>query len=96
MSGEVFLPEVLHAQRFWTHHLDLDVDLPRAQVCGLREAAEVLSDVEGLKFVHFDERDVVRHHLVQKIICAYDRFERQRDERAAAAAARTNGNGNGG
>ena len=71
------------------------VDLPRAQVCGLREAADVLSGVEGLKFVHFDERDVVRHHLVQKIICAYDRFERQRDERAAAAAA-TRPSGNGG
>jgi phosphate starvation-inducible PhoH-like protein len=52
---------------------------------GLREAQEVLAGVEGLKFVHFDERDVVRHALVQKIICAYDRHERAREARANGA-----------
>ena len=58
------------------------VDLPRATVSGLREAQEVLTGVEGLKLVYFDERDVVRHALVQKIICAYDRHERAREARA--------------
>jgi hypothetical protein len=38
----------------------------------LLEAADVLKRVEGLAFVHFDEVDVVRHHLVQRIIRAYD------------------------
>jgi len=38
----------------------------------LIEAIEVLKPVEGLAFVYFDESDVVRHHLVQRIIRAYD------------------------
>jgi hypothetical protein len=46
--------------------------LPNARRSGLLEAADVLKRVEGLAFVHFDEVDVVRHHLVQRIIRAYD------------------------
>src|SRR5205807_6539630 len=48
------------------------IDLPNARRSGLLEAADVLKGVEGLSFVHFDEADVVRHHLVQRIIRAYD------------------------
>src|ERR1700678_1341078 len=48
------------------------IDLPNARRSGLIEAMEVLKSVEGLAFVHFDETDVVRHHLVQRIIRAYD------------------------
>lgn len=48
------------------------IDLPNARRSGLLEAIEVLKDVEGLAFVHFDEGDVVRHHLVQRIVRAYD------------------------
>ena len=48
------------------------IDLPNARRSGLLEAAEVLRNVEGLAFVHFDEGDVVRHHLVQRIVRAYD------------------------
>ncbi len=52
-------------------------DLPKSMVSGLREAIDVLSGVEGISFVYFDERDVVRHPLVQKIVAAYDRHSRQ-------------------
>ena len=52
-------------------------DLPKSIVSGLREAIDVLSGIEGIAFVHFDERDVVRHPLVQKIVAAYDRHSRQ-------------------
>jgi phosphate starvation-inducible PhoH-like protein len=52
-------------------------DLPKSIVSGLREAIDVLSGVDGIAFVHFDERDVVRHPLVQKIVAAYDRHSRQ-------------------
>ena len=52
-------------------------DLPKSIISGLREAIDVLSGVEGIAFVHFDERDVVRHPLVQKIVAAYDRHSRQ-------------------
>ena len=49
------------------------VDLPRPVVSGLIEAREVLSNIEGIAFVTFDEKDVVRHPLVQDIIKAYER-----------------------
>ena len=48
------------------------IDLPNARRSGLLEAVEVLKTVDGLAFVYFDEGDVVRHHLVQRIIRAYD------------------------
>ena len=51
------------------------VDLPRGQKSGLRQAIEVLGDVEGLSFTFFSARDVVRHSLVQKVVQAYDRFD---------------------
>jgi phosphate starvation-inducible PhoH-like protein len=48
------------------------IDLPNAKRSGLLEAVDVLKNVQGLSFVYFDEADVVRHHLVQRIIRAYD------------------------
>jgi phosphate starvation-inducible PhoH-like protein len=48
------------------------IDLPSARRSGLLEAIDILKNVEGLNFVYFDESDVVRHHLVQRIIRAYD------------------------
>jgi len=48
------------------------IDLPNARRSGLVEAIDILKPVDGLAFVYFDESDVVRHHLVQRIIRAYD------------------------
>jgi phosphate starvation-inducible PhoH-like protein len=48
------------------------IDLPNARRSGLLEAVDILKSVEGLSFVYFDDSDVVRHHLVQRIIRAYD------------------------
>jgi phosphate starvation-inducible PhoH-like protein len=48
------------------------IDLPNARRSGLLEAVDILKNVQGLTFVYFDEGDVVRHHLVQRIIRAYD------------------------
>jgi phosphate starvation-inducible PhoH-like protein len=50
------------------------IDLPTGKRSGLLNATEVLKGVEGIAFVNFDERDVVRHHLVQRIVKAYDRY----------------------
>ncbi len=50
------------------------IDLPTGRKSGLLNAAEVLRGVEGIAFVNFDERDVVRHLLVQRIVKAYDRY----------------------
>ncbi len=49
------------------------MDLPAGKRSGLLDALEVLRGVEGISFVHFDERDVVRHSLVQRIVKAYER-----------------------
>src|SRR6202522_261619 len=48
------------------------IDLPDSRRSGLIEAIEVVGNVEGISMVHFDDRDVVRHSLVQRIIKAYD------------------------
>ena len=50
------------------------VDLPASRRSGLSEAAEVLNGVAGIGFVHFDESDVVRNPLVQRIVRAYDKY----------------------
>jgi phosphate starvation-inducible PhoH-like protein len=50
------------------------IDLPSGQRSGLIEVIEVLRGVEGIRFVQFDDRDVVRHSLVQKIVKAYERY----------------------
>ncbi|MBL8954939.1 MAG: PhoH family protein [Myxococcaceae bacterium] len=49
------------------------IDLPMGKGSGLIDAREILQDVPGIRFVRFDERDVVRHRLVQQIITAYER-----------------------
>jgi phosphate starvation-inducible protein PhoH and related proteins len=50
------------------------IDLPSGRISGLVEAISVLSDAEGIAFCYFDEKDVVRHKLVQSIIKAYERW----------------------
>ncbi len=51
------------------------IDLPFGKRSGLLEAVEVLRGVEGIRFIYFDERDVVRHTLVQRIVKAYERYQ---------------------
>ncbi len=53
------------------------VDLPSFTASGLREAQEVLRGVDGIRFVHFDKRDVVRHPIVQRIVAAYERHDKR-------------------
>jgi phosphate starvation-inducible protein PhoH and related proteins len=50
------------------------MDLPMGRRSGLLDAAEILKGVEGISFVQFDERDVVRHSLVQRIVRAYEKY----------------------
>ena len=52
------------------------IDLPNPKKSGLFEALQVLEGVEGIRFCHFEEVDVVRHHLVQRIVRAYDSYGR--------------------
>ena len=48
------------------------IDLPRGQLSGLRNAIDILSGVEGVSFTYFTPQDVVRHQLVQRIVEAYE------------------------
>ena len=57
------------------------IDLPAGRTSGLIEAMKVVHGIEGISFIRFDDRDVVRHKLVQQIVKAYEVF--------------SNGNGNG-
>jgi phosphate starvation-inducible protein PhoH and related proteins len=50
------------------------IDLPTGRMSGLIEALNVVRQIEGIAFIHFDERDVVRHKLVQQIVKAYADF----------------------
>ena len=61
------------------------IDLPHGKTSGLREAQQVLAKVAAIRFVLFNERDVVRHTLVQSIITAYEALDREREAAAAVA-----------
>ncbi|HXE32149.1 MAG TPA: PhoH family protein [Terriglobales bacterium] len=54
------------------------IDLPQGRRSGLLQAVEILSGVDGISVVNFDERDVVRHALVQRIVHAYQEHEAER------------------
>ncbi len=60
------------------------IDLPNGRRSGLIEAVDVVAKVPGISFVYFNERDVVRHNLVQRIIRAYEEYDQMR-------AAKSNG-----
>jgi phosphate starvation-inducible protein PhoH and related proteins len=57
------------------------IDLPNPRASGLVEALKIVKNIQGIGFIYFDDRDVVRHKLVQQIVKAYD----------AHTNARTNG-----
>ncbi len=71
------------------------IDLPAGKVSGLKEAALILSGVEGMRFVRFDQRDVVRHPIVQAIVNAYEIWEASRPEGETSGNGHATGNGNG-
>ncbi|MGC2618045.1 MAG: PhoH family protein, partial [Acidobacteriaceae bacterium] len=56
------------------------IDLPNPRKSGLVEALSVLDGVEGIRFVRFEDGDVVRHQLVQRVIRAYEGYGRQQQE----------------
>jgi phosphate starvation-inducible PhoH-like protein len=51
------------------------IDLPSEKASGLVQAKQILQDIEGIEFIFFSKRDVVRHRLVQDVIRAYEEFE---------------------
>lgn len=68
------------------------VDLPRGQYSGLKHAIDVLSTVDALSFNYFNARDVVRHPVVQKIVLAYEAFDKAQQQAKAVATLNSEGN----
>lgn len=54
------------------------IDLPRSKRSGLLDSERILKDIKSIKFVHFSKHDVVRHDLVQKIIEAYENYDKSK------------------
>ncbi|RMG44148.1 MAG: hypothetical protein D6719_02385, partial [Candidatus Dadabacteria bacterium] len=49
------------------------IDLPRGQISGLKDALQTLKNIEGIATVYFTDQDVIRHPLVSRIVAAYER-----------------------
>lgn len=62
------------------------IDLPREQKSGLKEALKVLEGVEGIAVVDLNQKDIVRHKLVTRIVDAYDSFDKKAEEQRAEKA----------
>ncbi len=62
------------------------IDLPQGKTSGLREAQRILGDVGEIGFMLFDEKDVVRHPIVQKIVAAYESETRSREAATSGAS----------
>ncbi len=69
------------------------IDLPAGRVSGLVESQAVVGSVSGIAFVYFNEKDVVRHPLVQRIIVAYEAYQNGRESKHAAAPTKDAGEG---
>ena len=63
------------------------IDLPREQRSGLKEALKILEGVEGIGVVNLGQKDIVRHKLVTRIVNAYDKYDKERAEAREAMKA---------
>lgn len=59
------------------------IDLPGGKISGLVKVTQILRDIDGISFINFTQRDVVRHKLVQKIINAYEAYENKKMKNAS-------------
>ena len=57
------------------------IDLPPRQTSGLTEALKILKNVKGLSVVKLNKKDIVRHKLVERIVEAYDEYDKEKRER---------------
>lgn len=60
------------------------IDLPREQKSGLKEALEILSDIKGIAVINLSQKDIVRHKLVTSIVNAYDAYDNTKKDRRVA------------
>ena len=86
MQMKMFLTRLGENSRMAVNGDLTQIDLPPGQKSGLRDALEAIETVEGVGTVRFSNRDVVRHHLVQKIVTAYDSRDRKKSRRTSPAS----------
>ena len=72
---KMFLTRMVKSAKFIINGDPGQIDLPRKQVSGLKEAVLTLKNIKGIDFVYFDEKDVIRHKLVKEILSAYKSIE---------------------
>ncbi|MBG7628929.1 MAG: PhoH family protein [Bacteroidetes bacterium] len=72
---KMFLTRMGKSAKFVVNGDPGQIDLPRRQVSGLKEAMLTLKEIKGIALVYFDEKDVIRHKLVKDIISAYKKLE---------------------
>lgn len=57
------------------------IDLGQGKASGLKQVTKILNNIEGIEFIYFSHKDVVRHRLVMEIIKAYDKFDKENENR---------------
>lgn len=72
---KLFLTRMGKSAKFIINGDPGQIDLPRKQVSGLKEALLALKDIDGIEMIYLDEKDVIRHKLVKKIISAFKSIE---------------------
>lgn len=75
MQMKMFLTRIGYRSKVVVTGDVTQIDLPKSQVSGLVEIQKILKDVKGVQFTYFTGKDVVRHHLVQEIISAYESYQ---------------------
>lgn len=71
MQLKMFITRMGKSSKFFVTGDITQIDLPRNQSSGLKQAEQLLKNIQGIEFIYLDDRDVVRHSLVTKIIKAY-------------------------
>jgi phosphate starvation-inducible protein PhoH and related proteins len=66
------------------------IDLPPDRISGLKEVQSILKNIDGIKFIYFSQKDVVRHKLVQDIITAYERADQAKKKEPSASRKKDN------
>ncbi|TAN56973.1 MAG: PhoH family protein, partial [Magnetospirillum sp.] len=80
MQMKMFLTRMGENSRMAVTGDPSQTDLPPGVRSGLSDAVDILDGVEGVRFIRFTDRDVVRHDLVTRIVRAYDKVERARKD----------------
>ena len=75
MQIKMFLTRMGKASKFIVTGDITQIDLPRKKLSGLLQAQHILKDIKGIEFIYLDEKDVVRHRLVTRIIKAYNTLD---------------------